>query len=281
MGGNFFFSPFDLLKYRKLARTPKSSPPTHPLATAAAVVNEDSSMAGVTVGARDRSTVCRLVTSSMIKPLLFESVVRNSPLLIAICSDTITCSGVMPSTLTVYDNVTPDRSLRPLAVVVMSVTNASGTPRTEITLDNTALAKSTFVVSTNSTPIRVWVERMVAAFGLVGVPELVGELPLALVADGRNVGLFGFLVGLPGFRVGMGVGSWSGVVGRLVGWRLSSDPVGCAEVALRVGLRVGVFVVGGNVGATEGLLMLGDGVGLLEYPLVTAPRARKVASIFP
>ena len=74
--------------------------------------------------------------------------------------------------------------------------------------------------------------------------------------------------------------------------------VGWAEVALRVGLRVGILVVGKNVGATvgflvlgdavalvgvcvEGFVVLGDGVGLLEYPLVTAPRARKVASIFP
>ena len=119
------------------------------------------------------------------------------------------------------------------------------------------------------------------------------------------MGLLGFLVGadLIGIRVGAGVGSRSGVVGKLVGWRgSSSDPVGVlvgwAEVGRRVGLRVGILVDGKNVGATEGFLVvgdgvafvgvcdegfmvLGDGVGLLEYPFVTAPRARKVASILP
>ena len=129
---------------------------------------------------RERSTVCRLVTSSMVRPLFFERVVRNSPLFNAICSDAITCSGVMSITLTVYDSVTPDRSLRPLDVVVMSVTNASGTPITEITLEDTALVKSTSVVSTNATPARVWVARIFAAFGVVCAPELDGGLPLAL-----------------------------------------------------------------------------------------------------
>ena len=127
--------------------------------------NHSPSVAGVTAGAavRERSTVCRLVTSRMAKPLFFESVAKKSPLLNEICSDAITCSDVMPSTLTVYDSVTPDRSLRPLDVVVMSVTNASGTPSTEITPDDTALVKSTAVVSHNSMPMRVWVERIFAA----------------------------------------------------------------------------------------------------------------------
>ena len=105
---------------------------------------------------RERSTVCRLVTSSMDTPLLSESVVRNSPLLTEVCSDAITCSGVIPSaTLTVYASVTPDSSLRPLDVVVMSVTDASGTPSTEITLPVTASVKSESVVCHISIPVRV------------------------------------------------------------------------------------------------------------------------------
>ena len=100
--------------------------------------------------------------------------------------------------------------------------------------------------------VRVWVTLTTVA------AELDGELSLTLEADGRNVGLrlfgltVGSRVGLLVFRVGSGEGL----------------PV----------LGDGVALVGDCV---EGIVVLGDGVGLLEYPLVTAPRARKVASIFP
>ena len=80
-------------------------------------------------------------------PLISERVDKNSPVLTEVCSVAITISGVMPSKMTVYDSVTPDRSLRPLdVVVVMSVTNASGIPSTEITHSETASVKSEFLV---------------------------------------------------------------------------------------------------------------------------------------